>query len=152
MYMVHLHYLNILPCTECLALHPCRFDCIISTLPGLSAFAYPKVMDCFLMESNNLSTCSMLENLLPDLDSLFSYYWLNEARKTYFCRPTLVVVPNKLTPVLKDHDVVIMNMLERMTQCTLHISTLQHYIEPPIAREASHSACVSRFLALSCLT
>lgn len=83
------------------------------------------------------------------LTNLFSYYRLNEARNTYFCRPTLVVISNELTPDFRDRNVAIVNMFERVAQYALKISNPWRYIEPPIAGEAIHSTCVSGFLALS---
>jgi hypothetical protein len=88
-YMLHLHYLNTLLSTSHFAPQSRRFDGIIGIPPGLSTFTYPKVSDCFLSECNVLSTPSLLKDLLPDLDQLFSYYQLNAAGAHTFAGPDL---------------------------------------------------------------
>ena len=149
-YMIHLHCLNILLSTSHLAPHSHRFNWVIGMLPGLGSFAHPKVADWFLTECDVLSTPSLPKDLLPDLDQQFSYYQLNQAKNVYFCRPRPVVVSDELTPGLRDCGVMIMNVLEWMTQHALKKSRPQCYIELSITRGAIHSPCISGFLALFC--
>ena len=67
-YMAHPHYLDVLLGIGRLAARSCRVDWVVGTLPGLSTFAHPEVMDLFLAECDVLSALSSLEDIPPDLN------------------------------------------------------------------------------------
>ena len=67
-YVVHLHYLDVLPATGRLAPHSRGVDWVVGTLPGLSTFAHPEVMDRFLTECDVRAALSSPEDILPDLN------------------------------------------------------------------------------------
>lgn len=80
--------------------------------------------------------------------SLFSYNQLHEAQNAHFRRPILVVFNNVLTPVIRDSDILVRHMIQRMLQMAIKISIPRRHIEHSIAWEARHSSSVSAFLAL----
>ena len=67
-YVAHLDYLDVLLSTGHLAARSCRVDWVVGTLPGLSTFAHPEVMNRFLTECDVLSALSSLEDIPPDLN------------------------------------------------------------------------------------
>jgi len=63
-------------------------------------------------------------------------------------RSKLVVVDNELAPVVRDSNVLILHMIERMLQLAIEILIPCCHIKQSIARKAKHSVGVSAFLVL----
>ena len=82
-----------------LAQFVCQVNQVVSTLPELGTFAYLIVLDRFLSESDIFSTLGLLKNLVPDLDSSFSYHSFNKALKHTFIGP--------LTPLVRDSNILV---------------------------------------------
>ena len=82
------------------------------------------------------------------LTSLFSYHQLNEVRNAYFRGSKLVVVYNELMPVVRDLNILIPHMIERMLQLAVKISIPHRHMEQSIARKSQHLVGVSAFLAV----
>jgi len=59
-----------------------------------------------------------------------------------------VVVYNELTPVVRDSNILIPHMIERVLQLAVKISILCCHIEQSVARKSQHSAGISAFLAV----
>src|SRR5882757_3442418 len=92
------------------------------------------------------SVCSRIWRHI--LNSLFSYHQLNEARNAYMHRSKLVVVDNELAPVVRDSNVLILHMIERMLQLAIEILIPCCHIKQSVASKAKHSAGISAFLVL----
>src|SRR5258708_20749292 len=127
--MGHFHYLNIFLSTKLLAPLAHRVDWVVGTSPDIGTFAYPIITNHFLPKCDTQSTPGLLKNLMPNLDTPFSYPKFKEAVSMYLHRTEFVVVSNKLTPLFWDQDIIIAYMLEMVLQGTVNVPIPSCHIE-----------------------
>ena len=72
----------------------------------------PSITNCFLSERDAISTLGSLKDLAPDLDQHIRYHRFNEARNTYIHRSKLVILHDKLMPLIRDPDICVVQMIE----------------------------------------
>ena len=63
-------------------------------------------------------------------------------------RSKFVVVHNELAPVVRDLNILVLHMIQRMLQLAINVSIPCRHIEQSVARKAKHSVGVSAFLVL----